>query len=69
VAIGAGDTGARMRALVACLELGMLCFERGGAGIFVVPGTEADLVVVSGELFDLEAFRPRIEEALLGTLK
>ena len=69
MAIGAGDAGARMRALAPRLELGMLCLERGGAGILVGPVTEADLVVVGGDLLDLEALRPRIDEALLGALE
>src|SRR6476646_3009094 len=69
MAVGAGDTGARMRALAPRLELGMLCLERGGARILVGPVTEADLVVVSGDLLDLETLRPRIDEALLGTLE
>ena len=69
VAIGAGDTGARMRALVPRLELGMLCLERGSAGVLVGPVAEADLVVVGGDLLDLEALRPGIDEALLRTLE
>jgi hypothetical protein len=55
VAVGAGDAGAGVDALVPHLELGMLGLEHGGAALGVRPVAEP-LVVVGGEdVLDLQA--------------
>ena len=46
------------------LELRMLRFEHGGAGVGVGPVFELRFVVVSLDLFDLEPLGPRIDEPL-----
>ncbi len=60
VAIGAGDSGAGMDALVVEFELGMLRFEHRRSGLGVLPIAELDLVVVGFDVVHLQAFRPRI---------
>ena len=47
----------------------MLCFEHGGARVGVRPVFELGLVVVSLNLFDLQPFRPRIDEPLFRALE
>ena len=69
VAVRTSDPGAGVRALAPGLELGMLCLEGGRPGVLVRPVAKADLVVVGGDLLDLEALRPRIDEALLRALE
>jgi len=69
VAIGAGHAGTRVDALVPHLELRVLRFEHGGAGVGVGPVFELRFIVVSLDLFDLEPLGPRIDQPLLGSLE
>jgi len=64
VAVCAGHPGARVDALVPHLELGMLCLQDRRSAFGVDPVLEARLVVVVGDLLDLEALRPWIREPL-----
>ena len=69
VAIGAGHARTRVDPLIPHLELRMLRFEHGGAGIGVRPVFELRLVVVSLDLLDLEPFSPWIDKPLLRSLE
>ena len=69
VAIGAGHARARVDPLIPHLELRMLRFEHGRAGVGVRPVLELRFVVVSLDLFDLEPLGPRIDQPLLRSLE
>src|SRR4030095_1218095 len=71
VAVGAGHTRARVDALAPRLELGVLRLENARARLGMLPVVEgravveAEAVVVSLDLLDAEAVRPRKEQRRL----
>ena len=69
VAIGAGDAGARVDALIPHLELRVLRLEHGRAGVGVSPVLELRFVVVGQDVLDLQPLGPRIDQPLLRSLE
>jgi len=69
VTIGAGDATARMNALAPRLKLRVLRFENGRAACFVSPVLKSHLIIIAFDLFNFNAFVPRIGQELAFTFE
>src|SRR5579871_4911486 len=69
VAVGAGNAGARVHALIPHLELGMACLDQPSAGIGMIPFLDLLLVFHGDDVFDFQSLGPWKGEALVRRLE
>lgn len=69
VAVGAGDAGARVHALVPHLKFRMTRFDELGAGVGERPLVDFLLILDGDDVFHLDALGPGEGEALVGRLE